>query len=374
MQSTVFRRKFRGASPYKGDLEDMGKVSAFLKRKNVLFSAKRYGIDAMGAMAQGLFASLLIGTIIKTLGQQLNVQFLIDAGNFAQQVAGPAMAVSIGAALSAPQLVLYSLIAVGMAANKLGGAGGPLAVYFITIVASECGKIVSKETKVDILVTPAVTILVGVGLSVLCAPAIGAAASSVGDFIKWATNLQPLLMGILVSVVVGMALTLPISSAAICAALSLTGLAGGAAVAGCCAQMVGFAVMSFRENGVGGLVSQGLGTSMLQMPNIIRNPRVWIPPTLASAITGPIATYLFHLEMNGPAVSSGMGTCGLVGQIGVYTGWLNDIAAGTKAAILPMDWVGLILICFVLPAVLTLLFAFFLRKWGWIKDGDLKLQ
>ena len=374
MQSAVFRRKFRGASPYKGDLEDMGKVSAFLKRKNVLFSAKRYGIDAMGAMAQGLFASLLIGTIIKTLGQQLNVQFLIDAGNFAQQVAGPAMAVSIGAALSAPQLVLYSLIAVGMAANKLGGAGGPLAVYFITIVASECGKIVSKETKVDILVTPAVTILVGVGLSVLCAPAIGAAASSVGDFIKWATNLQPLLMGILVSVVVGMALTLPISSAAICAALSLTGLAGGAAVAGCCAQMVGFAVMSFRENGVGGLVSQGLGTSMLQMPNIIRNPRVWIPPTLASAITGPIATCLFHLEMNGPAVSSGMGTCGLVGQIGVYTGWLNDIAAGTKTAILPMDWVGLILICFVLPAVLTLLFAFFLRKWGWIKDGDLKLQ
>lgn len=374
MQSTVFRRKFRGASPYKGDLEDMGKVSAFLKRKNVLFSAKRYGIDAMGAMAQGLFASLLIGTIIKTLGQQLNVQFLIDAGNFAQQVAGPAMAVSIGAALSAPQLVLYSLIAVGMAANKLGGAGGPLAVYFITIVASECGKIVSKETKVDILVTPAVTILVGVGLSVLCAPAIGAAASSVGDFIKWATNLQPLLMGILVSVVVGMALTLPISSAAICAALSLTGLAGGAAVAGCCAQMVGFAVMSFRENGVGGLVSQGLGTSMLQMPNIIRNPRTWIPPTLASAITGPIATCLFHLEMNGPAVSSGMGTCGLVGQIGVYTGWLNDIAAGTKAAILPMDWVGLILICFVLPAVLTLLFAFFLRKWGWIKDGDLQLD
>ena len=374
VQSTVFRRKFRGASPYKGDLEDMGKVSAFLKRKNVLFSAKRYGIDAMGAMAQGLFASLLIGTIIKTLGQQLNVQFLIDAGNFAQQVAGPAMAVSIGAALSAPQLVLYSLIAVGMAANKLGGAGGPLAVYFITIVASECGKIVSKETKVDILVTPAVTILVGVGLSVLCAPAIGAAASSVGDFIKWATNLQPLLMGILVSVVVGVALTLPISSAAICAALSLTGLAGGAAVAGCCAQMVGFAVMSFRENGVGGLVSQGLGTSMLQMPNIIRNPRVWIPPTLASAITGPIATCLFHLEMNGPAVSSGMGTCGLVGQIGVYTGWLNDIAAGTKATILPMDWVGLILICFVLPAVLTLLFAFFLRKWGWIKDGDLKLQ
>ena len=374
MQSTVFRRKFRGASPHKGDLEDMGKVSAFLKRKNVLFSAKRYGIDAMGAMAQGLFASLLIGTIIKTLGQQLNVQFLIDAGNFAQQVAGPAMAVSIGAALSAPQLVLYSLIAVGMAANKLGGAGGPLAVYFITIVASECGKIVSKETKVDILVTPAVTILVGVGLSVLCAPTIGAAASSVGDFIKWATNLQPLLMGILVSVVVGMALTLPISSAAICAALSLTGLAGGAAVAGCCAQMVGFAVMSFRENRWGGLVAQGIGTSMLQMGNIVRNVRIWIPPTLAAAVTGPVATCIFRLQMNGAAVSSGMGTCGLVGQLGVYTGWVNDIAAGTKAAITGMDWLGLVLVSFVLPAVLTWLFAIPLRKWGWIKEGDLKLD
>ena len=352
----------------------MNRIQAFLKRKNVLFSAKRYGVDAMGAMAQGLFASLLIGTIIKTLGQQLGAQFLIDAGNFAQQVAGPAMAVSIGAALSAPQLVLYSLIAVGMAANSLGGAGGPLAVYIITIIAAECGKLVSRETKVDILVTPAVTILTGCGLAVLCAPAIGAAASAVGEFIKWATNLQPFLMGVLVSVAVGMALTLPISSAAICAALSLTGLAGGAAVAGCCAQMVGFAVISYRENGASGLISQGLGTSMLQMPNIVRNPRIWIPATLASAITGPIATCLFRLEMNGAAVSSGMGTCGLVGQIGVYTGWASDVAAGIKAAVTGMDWLGLVLISFVLPAVLTWLLAIPLRKWGWIKDGDLALD
>lgn len=261
----------------------MNRIRAFLKRKNVLFSAKRYGVDAMGAMAQGLFASLLIGTIIKTLGQQLGAQFLIDAGNFAQQVAGPAMAVSIGAALSAPQLVLYSLIAVGMAANSLGGAGGPLAVYIITIIAAECGKLVSRETKVDILVTPAMTILTGCGLAVLCAPAIGAAASAVGDFIKWATNLQPFLMGVLVSVAVGMALTLPISSAAICAALSLTGLAGGAAVAGCCGQMVGFAVISYRENGASGLISQGLGTSCCKCPTscAIRasglRPR-WPPP------------------------------------------------------------------------------------------------
>ena len=367
----------------------MQRFRDFLKRKDIEISLRRYGIDALGAMAQGLFCSLLIGTILNTLGQQFHIGFLnaiiftlgkgdaavgYTIGGCASLMVGPAMAVAIGYALHAPAMVLFSLVPVGYATNAMGGAGGPLAVLVTAIIAAEFGKAVSKETKVDILVTPAVTILVGVGLSVLCAPTVGAAASSVGDFIKWATNLQPLLMGILVSVVVGMALTLPISSAAICAALSLTGLAGGAAVAGCCAQMVGFAVMSFRENGVGGLVSQGLGTSMLQMPNIIRNPRTWIPPTLASAITGPIATCLFHLEMNGPAVSSGMGTCGLVGQIGVYTGWLNDIAAGTKAAILPMDWVGLILICFVLPAVLTLLFAFFLRKWGWIKDGDLKLQ
>ena len=232
----------------------------------------------------------------------------------------------------------------------------------------------SKETKIDILVTPAVTVLAGVGLSVLCAPAIGGAASAVGSLIMWATELQPLLMGIVVSVLVGIALTLPISSAAICAALGLTGLAGGAAVAGCCAQMIGFAVMSYKENGVGGLVSQGLGTSMLQMPNILKNPRVWIPPTLASAVTGPLATCLFRLEMNGPAVSSGMGTCGLVGQIGVYTGWADAVAAGTKAAVTGWDWAGLALICFVLPALLTLLFAVPLRRWGWIKEGDLKLS
>lgn len=352
----------------------MSKVQEFLKKKDVIFSARRYGIDAMGAMARGLFASLLIGTIISTLGKQLNIQFLIDAGGFASSVAGPAMAVSIGYALNAPQLVLFSLIAVGAAANTLGGAGGPLAVYLIAIAACECGKIVSKETKVDILVTPAVTILIGAGLSQLFAPAIGAAASSLGNVIMWATELQPFFMGILVSVLVGIALTLPISSAAICAALGLTGLAGGAAVAGCCAQMMGFAVMSYKENKVGGLVSQGLGTSMLQMPNIIHNPKVWIAPILASAITGPMATCLFHLEMNGPAVSSGMGTCGLVGQIGVYTGWVADVAAGTKAGITPMDWIGMILICFVLPSIISYVICELERKAGWIKEGDLKLQ
>ena len=190
----------------------------------------------------------------------------------------------------------------------------------------------------------------------------------------WATELQPLFMGILVSVLVGIALTLPISSAAICAALGLTGLAGGAAVAGCCAQMIGFAVMSFGENGWGGFFAQGIGTSMLQMGNIVRNPRIWIPPILASAVTGPLATCLFGMQMNGAAVASGMGTCGLVGQIGVYTGWLSDIVAGTKSAVTVADWVGLVLICFVLPAVLTPLFAAPLRRMGWIRKGDMKLE
>ena len=350
------------------------KLKAFLHKKDIVFSAKRYGIDALGAMAQGLFASLLIGTIIATLGQQLQIPLLETIGGYAKAVTGPAMACAIGYALKCPPLVLLSLIAVGGAANELGGAGGPLAVFVITIFAAEFGKLVSKETKVDIIVTPSVTIGVGVLLSMWWAPAIGTAASAVGNAIMWATELQPLLMGILVSVIVGICLTLPISSAAICAALSLTGLAGGAAVAGCCAQMVGFAVMSFYENKWGGLVAQGIGTSMLQMGNIVKNPRIWIPTILTSAITGPLATCVFGLQMNGAAVSSGMGTCGLVGQIGVYTGWLSDIAAGLKVGITAMDWIGLILICFVLPAVLTQVFSLILRKIGWIKPGDLKLD
>ena len=352
----------------------MQKIKAFCKRKNIVISAKRYGVDALGAMAQGLFCSLLIGTIIKTIGQQAGIEFLVNIGAYASAMAGPAMACAIGYALQADPLVLFSLIAVGYSANELGGAGGPLAVLVIAIIAAELGKAVSKETKVDILVTPAVTIFIGVALSYAIAPPIGAAASAVGQIIMWATELQPFLMGILVSVIVGVALTLPISSAAICAALGLTGLAGGAAVAGCCAQMVGFAVMSFRENRWGGLVSQGIGTSMLQMGNIVKNPRIWIPPTLASAITGPIATCIFKLTMNGAAVSSGMGTCGLVGQIGVYTGWVADIAAGTKTAITAFDWIGLVLICFVLPAILSWFFGNILRKIGWIKEDDLKLM
>ena len=352
----------------------MEKFKAFLKRKDIEISLKRYFIDAMGAMASGLFASLLIGTILGTLGTQLNLQLLIDMGNYAKGVSGPAMAVAIAYALKAPNLVLFSMLAVGSASNTLGGAGGPLAVLIIAIISTELGKMVSKETKVDILVTPLVTIFSGVLLAILIAPFVGNVASSVGKIIMWATDLHPFMMGIFVSVIVGVALTLPISSAAICAALSLTGLAGGAAVAGCCAQMVGFAVMSFKENKWGGLISQGLGTSMLQMGNIVKNPKIWIAPTLCSAITGPISTCIFKMQMNGEAIASGMGTCGLVGQIGVYTGWLNDIAAGNKSSITSSDWIGLILICFILPAVITFIFGQISRKLGWIKEGDLKLD
>ena len=367
----------------------MEKIRAFLRRKDIIFSAKRYFIDAMGAMAQGLFCTLLVGTILNTIGQQFHIGFLnavivtigkgdgavnYTIGGLCSAMVGPGMAVAIAGALKAPPLVLFSLIPVGFATNYMGGAGGPLAVLFVAIVAAEVGKAVSKETKIDILVTPIVTVLVGVGFAALIAAPVGKAAAAVGQAIMWATELQPFFMGIIVSVVIGVALTLPISSAAICAALGLTGLAGGAAVAGCCAQMVGFAVMSFRENRWGGLAAQGLGTSMLQMGNIVRNPRIWIPPTVASAITGPIATCIFRMEMNGAPVSSGMGTCGLVGQIGVYTGWVNDVAAGVKTAITGMDWLGLVLISFVLPAVLTWLIAIPLRRCGWIKDGDLKLD
>ncbi len=367
----------------------MEAIQKFLARKNIVFSAKRYFIDAMGAMAQGLFCTLLVGTILNTIGTQFHIGFLnavivtlgtgegavsYTIGGLCSAMVGPGMAVAIGRALEAPPLVLFSLIPVGFATNAMGGAGGPLAVLFVAILATELGKVVSKETRIDILVTPIVTVLSGIGFAALIAAPVGKAASAVGQAIMWATELQPFFMGIIVSVVIGIALTLPISSAAICLALGLTGLAGGAAVAGCCAQMIGFAVMSFPENHWGGLAAQGLGTSMLQMGNIVRNPRIWIPPTLASAITGPLATCLFHLEMNGPAVSSGMGTCGLVGQIGVYTGWVNDVAIGAKAAITGMDWLALALISFILPAVLTWLLAIPLRKWGWIKDGDLKLE
>ena len=350
-------------------MAETAEQQGFLARKGIEISFQRYCIGALGAMAQGLFASRLIGTIFGTLGDLTGIAALSEIGGFAKAVAGPAMAIAIGYALQAPPLVLFSLAAVGQAANAAGGAGGPLAVLVVAIVAAELGKAVSKETKVDILVTPGVTVGVGCALAMLVAPWIGALASSLGNLIMWATELQPFFMGIIVSVVIGIALTLPISSAAICAALSLTGLAGGAALAGCCAQMVGFAVASFRENGVGGLVSQGIGTSMLQMGNIMKKPAVWVPAIVASAITGPVATCIFHLEQNGAAIASGMGTSGLVGPIGLYTGWIADgIAPG------PFQWVGMLLVCIVLHAAIAWAVSEIMRKAGIIADGDMALE
>ena len=335
------------------------KFKEFLKKKDVNISAKAYFLDALGAMAFGLFASLLMGTIFTTLGDKLNLPILLEIAKYAKQATGAAIGVAIAFSLKAPSLVLFSATVCGIAGNALGG---PVGAYIAAVISTELGKIVSKETKIDILVTPSVVIISGVLLAMFVGPGINAFMEAFGRFIENATELRPFLMGIIVSISVGMALTLPISSAALCIAIGLSGIAAGAATAGCCAQMVGFAVMSFKENRWGGLISQGIGTSMLQMPNIIKNPLTWIPPTLAAAITGPISTCLFQLE-NVP-IGAGMGTCGLVGPFGIITAMPEG---GTKM------WIGILLICFVLPAILTWIFGEIFRKMGWIKEGDLRI-
>lgn len=336
----------------------------FLKKKGIIISPKRYFIDALSAMALGLFASLLIGTIFGTISDYVTYkpvsEFLKTMQTNCGLAQGAAMAVAIGAALDCKGLVLFSLCTVGCAANA---TGGPLGTYVAVVVASELGKLVYKETKVDIIVTPTVTIASGVAMALLVGPGISKIMNSFGELIMMFTEMRPIFMGALVSVVVGICLTLPISSAAICAALGLTGLAGGAATAGCCAQMVGFAVMSFAANKWGGLLSQGLGTSMLQMGNIVKKPIIWIPPILTSAVTGALSAFVFKME-NPVAIASGMGTCGLVGPIGVLS------AKGTNMH----DIIVTAVICVVLPAVLTWIFAMPFKKLGWIKNEDLKLD
>ena len=287
-------------------------IKAFLKKKNVNITVQTYLIDALGAMAFGLFASLLIGTIFATIGDKTQIQIFTVIADYAKSATGAALGVAIAYALKAPQLVLFSAATVGIAGNALA-QGNPIGALVATVVATELGKLVSKETRVDILVTPSVTIISGVLAAQFIGPGVAKFMDAFGMMVKTATEMQPFFMGILVSALIGIALTLPISSAAICMALTLDGLAGGAATAGCCAQMIGFAVLSFRENGVSGLLAQGLGTSMLQMGNIVKNPKVWIAPTLASMITGPIATVVF--QMTNIHTASGMGTCGLVGPI-----------------------------------------------------------
>lgn len=346
----------------------------YLRDKGISLSLKTYGITAMAAMAQGLFASLLIGTIFEVLGQQFHVEWLVSLASFSKQSAGAAMAISIGYALQAPMLVLFSLIAIGTSAYVLGGAGGPFAVYLIAIIASESGKIVSKQTKFDLLITPAITLMIGIGSSMLFAPWIGQVVSQIGRMIMLATTLQPFLMGMILSVLMGMALTLPISSAAICASFGLTGLAGGAALIGCCVNMIGFATVSLKVNGISGWISQGLGTSMLQMANIVKKPLIWLPMIFASAILGPLGTIVFHFENFGPALTSGMGTCGLVGPIGVYTGWIQQITQGLKSSITWMDWLSLLLLCFILPAIFSYVFFLWMKKMKLIDEADYRLE
>ena len=360
------------------------------KGKNLL---KEIFIDGLSGMASGLFATLIIGTIIVQIGTLLPGSagmYLTYIGKLAQALTGAGIGCGVALRLKAGPLVTVSALAagqIGAFASKilagtvlvdgtvtLTGPGEPLGAFIAVIVSVYLGRLVSEKTQIDILVTPFVCIVSGAAVGLILGPPISSFMTWLGSIINWGTEQAPFLMGIIVSVLMGIILTLPISSAALGVILGLNGIAAGAATIGCCANMVGFAVLSLRENKWGGLFAQGIGTSMLQMGNIVRNPRIWLPAILTSAITGPIATCIFKLQMNGAAVASGMGTCGLVGQIGVYTGWLNDIAAGTKTAITGFDWLGLVLISFILPGVLAWAFGLFFRKIGWIRENDLKLD
>ena len=334
----------------------------FLLKKDIQISAKRYFIDAMGAMAYGLFATLLVGTILKTIGEELNVSFLTDiVWPVANQATGPAIALAIAYSLRAPQLVLFSSAVVGIAAYQLGG---PLGVFIATIVAVEVGKMVAGETRIDIVITPIITVLVGVILAQIIGPSVQQMMKWIGEIIMLSTDSNPLIMGIVIAVIVGMVLTLPISSAALCLMLELDGLAAGAATIGCCAQMIGFATISFKDNGLKGVLAQGLGTSMLQVPNIYKNWKIWIPPTLASAIIGPIAIIYFNMENT--ALESGMGSCGLVGQIGTFNAMKSKYETSYILT-------SILILQIIAPAIISYLIYIFMKKKNWIKDGDMKL-
>lgn len=345
----------------------MQKFKAFLKRKNIEFSVKRYLYDALSAMAQGLFASLIIGLILSTLGEQvarltgenLVTNFLIQVGDLAKSCMGAAIGASVALGLKAPPLVVFSALITG----TLGATvGGPAGAFVAAAVGAEFGKAVSKETKVDIIVTPAVTLIMGALAANTIGPVISALMKGLGTVIMKATELQPFFMGIVVSVIMGLVLTAPISSAALAIMLELSGLAAGAATVGCCAQMIGFAFASYKENKMGGVVSQGLGTSMLQIANICKNPWILLPPTLAAAVLGPLSTLVF--KMTNVPEGAGMGTSGLVGQIGTFSDMGFTVMSVT----------GVALLHFILPAILAVVFDRILRKTGKIKDGDYLLE
>lgn len=337
----------------------MIKIKNFLIRKNIKISVKRYAIEALGAMSLGLFSSLIIGLIIKVIGDYSHIPIITEVGLKAMSVVGAAIGISVAYGLQAPPLVLFSSAAVGMAGNEFGSIAG---AFVSSVIGAEFGKMISKETKVDIIVTPLFTIVIGVVIAKLIGPYVNYLMIFIGNVIMYATDLLPIPMGIIVSVVMGMVLTLPISSAALAIMLNISGLAAGAATIGCSCQMIGFAVCSLKENGIGGLVSQGLGTSMLQMPNIVKNPKIWIPPTLASAILGPIGTTV--LKMENIASGAGMGTSGLVGQVGTIE------AMGASSDV----FIKIALLHFILPAVLSLIISEIMYKKGFIKKGDMKLD
>lgn len=323
-------------------------------------------VRILNGMAQGLFASLIIGLIIKQIGTYAGLDVLVSIGQIAQYFTGPAIGVGVASAASAPPLAVFaSAIAGAVGAGTFDMAtyavssGEPLGATVAALAGALCGKWISGKTKVDIILVPLTTIIAGSVIGLFLSPVVSALMNAIGALINSLTQLYPLPMGILVSTVVGMVLTLPISSAAICISLGLDGLAAGAACCGCCCQMIGFAVSSFRENGIGGLISQGIGTSMLQIPNIWKNWKIWIPPTLCSAILGPVSTCI--LKMTNNASGAGMGTSGLVGQF-------NAVAVMGVQSI-----PAIMLLHFILPAVISLAISEFMRKKGWIRQGDMLL-
>jgi uncharacterized membrane protein len=337
---------------------------SFLKRKDVSLRPHDYFVTALNFMALGLFSTLIIGLIIETVGKQLTMlpnlsTFLIDMGNLAKTLMGPAIGAAIAFGLRAPPLVIFASIISGAAGATLGGPAGS---YVAAVISTECGKLIHNETKVDIILTPLTTIFVGFSVATFIGPPIGGLMTYFGEIINWSTKQQPLILGILVAVLMGLALTAPISSAAISLMLGLEGIAAGAATIGCAAQMIGFATTSYRENGVGGLLAIGLGTSMLQVGNIIKNPLILIPPTVAGAVLAPIGTMLFPMLNN--AAGAGMGTSGLVGPMMTLS--VMGFTGTVFLKILILHFVG--------PAIISLALSEWMRKKGYIKFGDLKIS
>ena len=325
---------------------------------------KTYIVDALSFMAMGLFCSLILGLIIKQIALIPGLDFLADIAALLQSapVVGGSIGLAIALGLKRDALVTISAVAVGALGYQFGG---PVGAYLASIVGVEAGSLVSKRTPVDIILTPLMAVVVGGLFAKYCCAPINEWVMSLGEVINRATMLNPFVMGIIVSVSVGCILTLPISSAALCISIGIGGLAAGAATAGCCAQMIGFAVISFKDNGVGGLISQGLGTSMLQIGNIARKPIIWLAPTLASAVLGPVST--MWLKMTNNAAGAGMGTAGLVGPLGCW----DTMSATTDHTVLLTEIIGLY---FVAPAVLSLIFHIIMKRLGWVKAGDMKLQ